>query len=355
LRWTWWEGTISPTRRWFGFPTMPTYVNLAALNLALTRPFEPPALPAENDVALAHRLEELLSAITRGDFRNLEIEFASQSLKNVEQKVRRVLDEDLNRHRDILAQSPLNQERIERFYAALSESLVPGITPRLATLLVDDAAAGVVRKVQQRQLTEKSFFVRSDVDADPEEVAQTLAWDRIRGEAEAIISTIVDASPPVEVPAESINDNLSDWLTSIENGGVIVTNSLDACYPLIPNEQLERLVQGDLLRTASGIPVFIVDDGRSPFVAAFSTPRGVRCKLSLPTNEQEISSGFVIDNTISVGVREITESDQMAFPPETRMSQNEYRAMVLIEASEDLTVEVSDSNYVRVWTLITED
>ena len=355
LRWTWWEGTIRLNRRWFGFPTMPTYVNLAALNLALTRPFESPALPAENDVTLAQRFKELLSAITRGDFRNLEMKFTSQSLENVEQTVRRVLDEDLNRRRDILAQSPLNQESIERFYAALSESLVPGATPRLARILVDDAAAGVVRKVRQRWLTEKSFFVASDVNAEPEELAQTLAWDMIREEEEAMISTILGAAAGVEVPTESIHDNLSDWFTSIENGGVIVTNSWEAYHRLIPNEQFERLVEGDLLRTASGIAVVMLyDDDRSPFVAAFSTPRGVRCKLSLPTIGEETSSGFVIDNAISVGVRELIESDQMAFTTDTGTSQNEYRAMVLIEASEDLTVEVSDSSCVRVWTLITE-
>jgi hypothetical protein len=93
LSWTWWESTITPSRHWSDFPTMPTYVNLATLKLASTRSLEPPSPPAENDVTLAHRLDELLTAIRRGDFRNIETELASVNLESVERIVKTVLDE----------------------------------------------------------------------------------------------------------------------------------------------------------------------------------------------------------------------------------------------------------------------
>jgi hypothetical protein len=44
----------------------------------------------------------------------------------------------------------------------------------------------------------------------------------------------------------------------------------------------------------------------------------------------------------------------MAFALDSATSQNDYRAKALIEASEELTVEVADSKYIKVWTLITD-
>jgi hypothetical protein len=109
------------------------------------------------------------------------------------------------------------------------------------------------------------------------------------------------------------------------------------------------------LETASGIPVFRVYDDRPEYVAAFLTPRGVSCKISRPTDEAEKSSGSIEDSAISVSVRELTESEVTTLATETRTSQDDYRAQAIVEVWEDLTVEVSDSTYIRVWTLITED
>jgi hypothetical protein len=171
--------------------------------------------------------------------------------------------------------------------------------------------------------------------------------------AAEIISTILEAAPPVEVRAKTINDELPNWLTSTENHSLIVTNSWDAYYELIPSEQF-TFNNDDLLKTASGTPVLRLYDNRSPFVAAFLTPRAIRCKLSARRDELSTPNGFVIDNTILVSVRELNESDLMAFALDSATSQNDYRAKALIEASEELTVEVADSKYIKVWTLITD-
>jgi hypothetical protein len=155
LGWTWWESTITPSRHWFGFPTMPTYVNLAALKLASTRYFQPPSPPAENDISLAHNLDELLGAIRSGDFRNLENELAAVKLENVERTVKTVLDEVVQRRTDLLAQAPLDNARIERFRTALRELLVDGSRPRLAKIIMDEATYGTARKIGSRQRVDK--------------------------------------------------------------------------------------------------------------------------------------------------------------------------------------------------------
>ena len=353
LRWGWWESTINLSRRWFGFATMPTYVNFLALKLASTRPFEPQSPPAENDVTLAHNLDVLMS-IRGGTFRNLGNEWTSVDIEGeFKPIVRAVLDEDARRRRQILTQTPLDKGRLERFRRALRDSLGVGSTPRLARILMDGATAGKARKVRQSALVDKWWFVESEVYGEPEELAASLARAMIDQEDEEIISTIVKATSLVEVRAESINEYLPDWLTS--DHGVIVTNSWDAYYALIPHDQFELLTGDNLLETASGIPVLRLYDDKSPFAAAFLTPRGIRCKLSSPTGAGQIPSGFAIEDTMLVGVREPTESDLMASATDSGTSQNEYRAQALIEASEELTVEVNDSSYVKMWRLLPED
>jgi hypothetical protein len=75
---------------------------------------------------------------------------------------------------------------------------------------------------------DKWWFVDSEVHAEPEMLARSLAQVLIREEEEAIISTILEAAPPVEVRAKTMNDELPNWLTSTENHSLIVTNSWDA-------------------------------------------------------------------------------------------------------------------------------
>jgi hypothetical protein len=333
---------------------MPTYVNLAALKLASTHLFVPPSPPAENDLILAHNLDELLRAIRRGDFRNLENELASVNLENVERTVKTVLDEVVQRRRDILAQTPLDDARIERFVTVLRELLVDGSRQRLARIIVDEASAGTARKIGYRGRLNKWWFVQSDVIAEPEMLARDVAGALTHQEEEAILSTIMEATPASEAAAESIHDNLPGWLTTTEESRLIVTNSWDAFSQLITFEQLEGLTRSDLLRTTSGIPVFRLYDDRPPFVAAFLTPRGVSCRLSLPTDEAEAWSGSIEDSAILVSVRELTESEVTTFAAETRTSQDDYRAQAIVEVWEELTVEVKDRSYVRVWTLTTE-
>jgi hypothetical protein len=354
LGWSSWEGTMSLSRHWFGVATMPTYVNLAALKLASTRPFEPPSPPAENDVTLAHRLYELLRAIRNGDFRNLENELTSVNLENVERKVKTVLDEVAQRRRDMLAKTPLDNARIERFVTTLRDSLVVGSRPRLTRLLVDEATSGTARKIRSRQPVDKWWFVQSDVIAEPEMLARSLAEAIIHEEDEAIVSTILKSRSPVEAQTENIDENLPDWLTSTEDFSLIVTNSWDGFSQLVTSEQLERLAQGDLPKTASGIPVFRLYDDRPPFLAAFLTPRGVRCRVSVPTDEAEARSGYIEDIPILVSVRELAESEVTRFAAETGTSEDDYRAQAVVEVLEELTIEIRDRSYVRVWTLTTE-
>lgn len=40
---------------------------------------------------------------------------------------------------------------------------------------------------------------------------------------------------------------------------------------------------------------------------------------------------------------------------DTGTSQDDYRAQAIVEVHEELSVEVNDSSYVSVWTLITDD
>ena len=168
-------------------------------------------------------------------------------------------------------------------------------------------------------------------------------------------STILEATPESKAAAESIHDKLPDWLTTTDESRLIVTNSWDGFSQLIPFEQLEGLTWGDLLKTTSGIPVLRLYDDRPPYVAAFLTPRGVSCRLSLPTDEAEARSGSIEDSALVVNVRELTESEVTRFAAETGASQDDYRAQAIVEVREELTVEVKDRTYVRVWTLTAED
>jgi hypothetical protein len=355
LGWSWWESTINLNRHWYGFPTMPTYVKLAALKLASTRPFQPPSPPAENDVVLTHNLDELLTAIRGGNFRNLRDELTSVNLENVEETVKAVLDEVNRRRRDMLAQTRLDDARIQQFDRALRELLVDGSRPRLAKTIADGGTSGTARKIGYWGRLNKWYFVESDVIAEPERLGRNVAGNLIHQEEQAILSTILGAAPAYEAAAESIPDMLPDWLTSTEESRLIVTNSWDAFFQLIPFAQLQGLAWGDLLETALGIPVFRVYDDRPQYVAAFLTPRGVSCKLSQLTDEAEESSGTLKDSAILVSVRELTEFEVTTLAADTGMSQDDYRAQAIVEVREELSVDVRDSNYVTVWTLTTED
>jgi hypothetical protein len=279
---------------------------------------------------------------------------ASVNLERVERIVKTVLDEVVQRRRDVLAKTPLDDARIEGFVTALRDLLVFGSRPRLARIIVDEATSGTARKIGYRERLNKWWFVQSDVLAEPEMLARELAGALIHQEEEAIFSTILEATPASEAAAESIHDKLPDWLTTTEESRLILTNSWEAFSRLIPFEQLEGLTRGDLLKTASGIPVFRLYDDQPPYVAAFLTPRGVSCRLSLPTDEAEAWSGSIEDSAILVSVRELTESEVTTFAAETRMSHDDYRAQVIVEVWEELTVEIKDRSYVKVWTLTTE-
>ncbi|MGE5784446.1 MAG: hypothetical protein ACM3ZE_07635 [Myxococcales bacterium] len=279
---------------------------------------------------------------------------ASVNLENVERIVKKVLDEVVQRRKAILAKTPLDDARIERFTTTLRDLLVVGSRPRLAKIMVDKATSGTAHKIGYMRPVDRWWFVQSDVIAEPEMLAGSLAEAMIREEDETVVSTILEATSPVEAAAVRIDENLPDWLTSTEDLGLIVTNSWDGFSQLVTLEQFERLTRGDLPKTASGIPVFRLYDDRPPFVAAFLTPRGVSCRLSVPTDEAESWSGSVEDNAILVSVRQLTESEVTTFAAESRTSQDDYRAQAIVEVWEELTVEIKDRSYVKVWTLTTD-
>lgn len=200
----------------------------------------------------------MLRAIRDGNFSNLGDELTSVNLENVERTVKTVLDEVDQRRRDMLAQTPLDDARIEQFDRTLRELLVDGSRPRLAKIIVDGATSGTARKIGYRRRLNKWYFVESDVIAEPDRLARNVAGDLIHQEEQAILSTILEAAPAYEAAAESIPDKLPDWLTGTEESRLIVTNSWNAFFQLIPFEQLEGLTCGDLLETASRVPVFRV-------------------------------------------------------------------------------------------------
>jgi hypothetical protein len=190
--------------------------------------------------------------------------------------------------------------------------------------------------------------------AEPEMLARDLAGALLRQEDDAIVSTILEAKPPVKASAESVDKDLPNWLTSTEDFGLIVTNSWDGFSQLVAFEQSVRLAPGDLPKTASGVPIFRLYDDRAPFVAALLTPSGIRCRLSVPTDQAEAGSGSIEGNAIFVSVRQLTESEVATFAAQSRTSQDDYRAQAIVEVWEELTVEIKDRSYVKVWTLTTD-
>jgi hypothetical protein len=251
----------------------------------------------------------------------------------------------------MLAKAPLESARVERFITTLRD-LLAGSRHHLARIIMDEATAGKRRKIEFRGPVNKWWFVESDVIAEPEMLARDLAGALIRQEDEAIVSTILEAKSPVKASAESVDKNLSSWLTPTE--GLIVTNSWDGFSQLVTFEQSDRLAQDDLPKTASGIRVFRLYDDRAPFVAAFLTPSAIRCNVSVPIDEAKARSDSIEKTPIIVNVREFTESEATRFAAATGASPDDYRAQAIVEVLEELTIEIKDSSHVRVWMLTTE-
>ena len=351
--WTWWETPPERGRMSGGFLQLSTYLTIATMLVAPQGIRIPDSTTIDDDdLGMAQRFQRLTAEFLDGKWPKLEALYDRASIESLNGRVSAVIQADLLRVAQELAQTPISRDRVQEFVKYADELFSQhdrGLLSFLPEAVLDDEPPAM----GHNRLESKSIFIPGSSTKTLKSVAESLVRSMTSGEDERVIDILRGRDPAATVGAQDVSSVVNAWADQQAQPEtlLVVTNSwlalesLDSADPGTWDNGTKHHL------TVGGVRIHRVFDSNPPFVAAFDTVKGIQHRRGTPPTELETDQ-LVSAGRLLVGVSELT-TDQISELMERNgeMTEIELRQRVVVRMLECVAITIGDTEKLVTWVL----